>query len=234
MKSLILTAALVFLPAVHADFSNESEAGIVLTGGNSDTQSWHAQDTSQYAFDKNSLRFNGNYLAAKQNDLESAQKWSLGLRFERELAEKVSSFVAQSAEGDKFAGVLQRYNSDIGAKFFLAKREKDFTWDVEAGYRFTHEHTTNALLKDYQKGRIYSEAEKYWAATTSTKLWVEYLPNFTFARGWLFNAEASVSSALNSVFSVKTAYLLNYNNSPASPLARKTDTSFTTSLVAKF
>lgn len=220
--------------SVHAQLSNESEAGVVITGGNTDTQSWNVKDTTKYSLEKNLFKFNGSYLAAKQNDQENAQKWSLGLRYEREISIDVSGFAAQTVEGDKYAGILQRYNSDLGVKHFIFKRDKDLNWTVEAGYRFTHEHTTLETVKDYQKARLYSEVEKYWAETTSTKLWVEYLPNFTESEGWLFNSEASVSSALSSVFSVKTAYLLNYNNAPANPLARKTDTSFTTALVAKF
>jgi len=233
---LYLAAFALFAAGAFAadEFKNDSEAGVVITSGNTKTQSWHLKDGSQYVFDANTMRFDGDYLSARQNGIESAETWSAGLRYERQLEEMLSGFVSQSVEGDKFSGFLQRYNSDLGAKYFLKKKDKDLILFVEGGYRFTHEHDTDGDLHDYQKGRAYVEAEKYWAAATSTKIWIEYLPNFTFARGWLLNGEASVSSAIGSIFSVKSAYLVKYNNSPPSPTAVPTDTTFTTSLVAKF
>ena len=233
-KTLCLGIALTLNGVAFAEFKNQSEAGVVLTGGNAKTQSWNIQSTSHYKLDKNAFRLKGSYLAAKQRDVESAEKWNLELRYERELDADLNGFLAQSVDGDKFAGILQRYNTDLGAKYFLIKKENDLNWLVEAGYRFTHEHNTSGVIQDFQKARVYTEVEKYWAATTSTKFSAEYIPNFTFADGWLLNSEASVTSALSTTLSVKTSYLINYNNSPSVLTAGRTDTTFTTSLVAKF
>jgi putative salt-induced outer membrane protein len=235
MRSFAITALLLLIcPLANAQFKDDSEAGVVITGGNTSTQSYNFTDKTDYLLDANTFRLDGHYLAARSNGVETAENWSAGLRYERALAEMVSAFAAQDVESDKFSGYLQRYNSDLGGKYYFFKKDKDLTFFTEDGLRFTHEHDTNADLHDYLKGRVYLEAEKYWAPTTSTKLWVEYLPNFSFGRGWLLNSEASVSSALSSVFSIKTAYLVKYNNAPPTPTAVPTDTQFTTSLVAKF
>ena len=235
MFRTIFNLMLVSLPiAAHAEWKNESQAGIVITGGNSRTQSLNLKSESQYSFTKNTFRFDANYLQAKQSGVKSAESWMLGLRYERAFRETLSGFLAQSVEGDRFAGILQRYNTDVGAKQYLYKRPKDFEWFLEGGYRFTSEHSSDGIKQNFQKGRLYTEAEKFWASATSTKLWLEYIPNFTRSQAWLFNGEVSASSALNSIFSVKTAYLVKYNNEPPVASAMKTDTAFTTSLVAKF
>lgn len=235
MKCTII-AVLVFLfsGAAFAEFKNESEAGVVITSGNSRTNTYNAKTITQYLFDKNTLRLEASYLQAKQSGVLSAENWLLGLRYERELSEKLSVFLGQSVESDPFAGFLQRYNSDLGAKYYLYKLEKNFVWFAEGGYRFTRENSTGGVHQNFQKARFYTEAEKFWSEATSTKLWVEYIPNFTVSQAWLLNGEASVASALNSTFSVKTAYLVRYNNRPPVAKADKTDTTFTTALVAKF
>ncbi len=222
-----------FAPAALADWKSESEAGVVITSGNSTTQSLNAKSGTEYTFEKNMLRLQGSYLQAKQSGVLSALAWSLGLRYERELSQMLSVFAGQSVEGDQFAGILQRYNSDLGAKYFFYKQPKDFIWFAEGGYRYTKENAVT-YSKGFQKARVYTEAEKNWTATTSTKLWLEYIPNFTLSDAWLFNTELSLSSAINSYFSIKTAYLVKYSNAPASISAKKTDTAFTTALVAKF
>ncbi|RZA09500.1 MAG: DUF481 domain-containing protein [Proteobacteria bacterium] len=228
-----LACLCLFSSAAHADFTNDAELGVIVTNGNSKTQSLSVKDQSRYTWDKNVVQFNALGLRAENNDILSAKNWALALRYERELSSIFNAFAAQSAEGDRFNGIRQRFNSDLGAKYFIYKLEKNITWFAEAGYRFTKENSTAGLRNNFQKARLYTEAEKYWNPTVSTKLWAEYLPNFTVGEGWLFNAEASVSATLTSVFAVKSAYLLRYNNLP--PVAAgKSDTGFTTSLVAKF
>jgi putative salt-induced outer membrane protein len=236
MSRVFLAVAAILLAAAsaHADWKDSSEAGVVVTSGNSKTMSYNLKSSTQYLFDLNTLQLDGSYLQSRNKGVTSAQSWLIGLRFERALSNQWSAFLGQSLEGDRFSGFFQRYNTDLGAKYFLYKLDKDILWFAEAGYRFSRENSTNGTSKNAQKARLYSEAEKFWSKSTSTKLWVEYIPNFTVSQAWLLNGEASVSSALDSTFAVKSAYLVKYNNNPASSGVLKTDTVFTTSLVAKF
>lgn len=231
----LLALCLLLLPAApaHAELKNDAELGFILTSGNSNTSTLSAKDQSRLDFGKDVLQLNAAFLRSRQNDALSAKSWLVGLRYERELSEHFSIFAAQTAEADRFAGIRQRYNSDVGGKYFFRKLEKDFIWFAELGYRFTRENSTQGVHQNLQKARLYTEAEKFWTESTSTKLWIEYIPNFTLTPGWLLNSEASVSSALNSVFAIKSAYLFRYNNRPPAA-AGKTDKALTTSLVAKF
>lgn len=236
MKKKILLAVLgaLFPLTALAKIENSSEAGLVITSGNTETTSYNVKSSTKYLFEPNELQLSGSYLEAKQKGVLSAEYWRIELRYERELTPKWSGLLAQAAEGNIFAGYQQRYNSDVGGKYYFHKEKKELIWFAEAGYRFTREHANSGIWKSFQKGRIFSEAEKYWGPTTSTKLWVEYLPNFTLHEAWQLNGELSISSALSDVFSVKTAYLVKYSNLPATSTALKRDTTFTTSLVAKF
>ncbi len=233
-RLLILPLFLAVFSAQAAELKNESEAGLVVTNGNTQTRSYSVKNKSILTQDKNNYIFSGNWLYATSQGVQSAESWILALRYERELSEKLSVFLQQSVEGDKFAGILQRYNTDVGAKHFFYKTEKDFIWFAELGYRFTSEHTTKGTNESFHKARLYTEAEKYFNETVSSKLWIEYIPNFTETRAWLLNSELSLSAAMNSVFSVKSALLLRYNNQPPVATAKEADTVFTTALTAKF
>jgi len=63
-------------------------------------------------------------------------------------------------------------------------------------------------------------------------LWVEYLPNLDESEDYSLNGEASINAAIDNTFSVKTAYLVKYDNVPAAEY--RTDSLFSTSLIAKF
>lgn len=231
---LTLLLALATLPASASDWSNESEAGVVLVNGNSQSSTYSAKSKTEYTPGKETFSLSGNFLRAKARDVENAESWLVQLRYEHAYTDHLSGFLAQSVEGDKFAGILQRYNSDIGAKYFFYAVEGVGTWFGEAGYRFTREHDTQNTWESLHKARIYTEAEKFWSETVSTKLWIEYIPTLTRFRNWLLNTELSVESDLSTVLSLKTAVLLRYNNTPPRATTQEADTTFTTALVAKF
>lgn len=237
MKWYSLIALLALSASAFADdgkLSHESQAGIVITNGNTHTQNFNLGSETKYAWERSSLALKGNYLRAASSGVVTSLTWLVGLRYEFAFTEKLGGFTAETLEGDQFAGILQRYNTDLGVKYYFQKREHDFTWFGEGGYRYTSEHATTGATKGYQKARLYTEAEKYFTANTSAKLWIEYVPNFTISEQWLLNSEISLSSALNSTFAIKTAYDIRYNHAPVVASAQNTDSTFSTSLVAKF
>jgi len=70
--------------------------------------------------------------------------------------------------------------------------------------------------------------------SSAVKVWAEYLPNLTLSQGYQANGEFSLNATLSSILSLKTAYLLKYNNTPPAPATQYLDRLLTTSLVAKF
>ncbi len=213
-------------------WKSESQAGMVIVTGNTDTNTLNLGQATQYEFSKNILKITAGYLYQKSGEVLSGKSWNLGLRYDRSLSDLHSVFLAESIEGDRFKGIDQRYMTDVGTKYFFSKNDQ-LTWFGEVGYRFTKE---NAITRsrDLHYARAYTEVEKKWNATVSTKYWLEMLPNFSDSNDWQANTELSLSAILTSLFSLKTAYLLRYDNQLNSPATFLTDKVFTTSLVAKF
>jgi putative salt-induced outer membrane protein len=212
-------------------FRNESEVGIVMTSGNSNTKSYNFSQLNKYPFGENLIRFKAKYLSTDADFLTTSRYWTIGLRFERELVDRFSVFGGENAEGNIFGGFAQRYSTDVGGKYFLSRRD-GFYWEVEAGYRYTIENRITGVVEQSFL-RTFSEVNRDWTKTFSTKLNLEILPNLSVKRDYQINTEVSLNSKLHEIFSIKVAYSVRYRNVPPPPATQRNDTQFTTSLVAK-
>lgn len=230
---LILSSALICFQA-QAEWKNQGEAGAVISAGNTRAETYNAKWKTKYVFLPHVLIFDSNFVQSKQKGTLSSRAWLLGLRYEKIFSEELSIFFAESLEGDSFAGYLQRYNTDAGAKHFFLHEAKDIIWIGELGYRFTREHATNDIFRSYQKARLYTEIIKFWSDTVVSRFWIEYTPNFTDNPAWQLNGSLSLSAAITNMFAFKPDYTVKYNNKPVSAATNKLDRVFTTSLVANF
>lgn len=213
-------------------FKAEAEAGAIVVSGNSEAESYAAKGKAVYTYEKNVYSAFGRYLKADSNGVESAHNWEAGVRYERELTDYLGIFAGQKAEGDIYNGYLQRDSSDLGLKYSLIKSD-EMNWIVEAGYRYQKTIPTSGTNTHDNMGRLFTEFNKALDTTLSFKYWAEYLPNFTQTDAYLFNTEVSLNIMLNSMFSLKLGYLLQYQNSIPED-GKYTTTTTTMNLVAKF
>ena len=233
MKLLIA----LFLPLIagvaHAQLTNESEAGIASANGNTQTQTYTFKQLNDYKWDMNVASFKARYLNAKANGIETARYFMSGLRYERQLSDHFGLFTGETFEKDKFAGIEKRLITDAGGKYRLIDSETTKLF-AELGYRYMHEERLDESLAFSNYGRAYSEWEMKWNPNFSSKYWIEYLPNITDNKDWQLNTELSISAVLSSIFALKSGVLVRYDHFPAPGILYKTDTLFTTALVAKF
>ncbi|RZA05145.1 MAG: DUF481 domain-containing protein [Proteobacteria bacterium] len=221
-------------PYAHAELENESEAGVVVTSGNTRTQSVSFKQRTRYEWLKNVLGINGSFLQTKNGGVLTAKRWDFQLRYERELSEKLNVIVAEGVQSDRFAGYLQRLNSDLGPRYIIAREPDLYEVVGEITFRLSREIKTTGVREFRQQGRLFTEYNRQWSSTASSRFWAEFIPSLRTLRDWEFRSELSSSAAFNAIFSLKVAYLLKYDNVPATETALKRDAEFTTSLVAKF
>lgn len=232
LYALLLISSAAFAQEPAAPWTGEAEAGAIVVSGNNDSESYNAKLKTTYSVDKNNYIGFGRYLKTDSLGVESARNWEAGVRYERELTDYFSLFVGQKAESDVFNGYVQRDSTDAGIKYFLTKTDA-ITWTAEAGYRYQVTNPTVGEQSRDSLGRLYTEYNQKVRSDLSFKYWAEYLPNFDDADAYLANTEASLNVMLNSLFSLKVAYLLQYQN--VVPAGTKyTTTTTTMNLVAKF
>ena len=139
-----------FVARADDGLKNESEAGIVTTGGNTETTTVNLKQTITSTSGQNTFKFAGNYLSSTNRGVEQAFTWGLGTRYERALNESWSLFLGQLVESNIYQNIQQRYASDLGAKYIFRNLES-FKWFGEAGYRFTRENYTDGSFKNISR-----------------------------------------------------------------------------------
>jgi putative salt-induced outer membrane protein len=215
-------------------FENESSAGIVVASGNSQSQSFTFKQQNKYFFDQNALVFYADFLRASAFGVLNAFRWNVTLRYERSVAEQMSLIFSQGVTSDRFAGYLQRYNTDIGPRYIILREDKIWDWVGEITARYSREHDLGDIHRERRQVRFFTEIKHQWVPGISSGFYLEWANSIHRFNDWEMKSELSSSAALTSVFSVKLAYLLQYDNIPAVETAQKRDAQFTTSLVAKF
>lgn len=229
--------------SVFAKFSNESEFSLIEASGNSNLETYNLKTTSSFKTEKREYTFGGHYTLGETEDtngtmVESARNWDVNAKYVQDLTHthKTAGFIGIKVEGDKFAGIKRRDNTDLGAKIKIKDEDKEKTF-VEISYRNTIERLIKANSKGedrltFDKGRLYLEYKKD-LQSFSYKFWIEYLPNFTTSEDYQISAEPSILVKLDQTFTLKYSILINYDNLPAENAVRE-DRITAMSIIAKF
>ena len=218
----------------ESKFKGESEASTVVVSGNTNSETYGAKTKNTYTFsDLDAVSVFGKLLKTKTAGVETASAWEAGARYERTFTkDMLSGFLQHKAEHDPYNGVfIQRDSTDLGLKYILTKSD-NFNWLAEAGLRSSKVYTgpTNETLSF---ARFYTEMIYKISPTSSTKFWAELLPNFVRPDEYQYNAELSLSVTISTMFSLKSALLLNHNHAILDP-NKKDTTTWTTALVATY
>lgn len=221
------------MPSVAAELTNQSELSIITTSGNSDLSTYNTKTMSKYAKDNQNFQLGGHYTKGENEGTESASNWDINARYGYIVSKKIGTFVATQYENDNFAGIKYRHNTDVGMSYII-KKSKKTNASAELGYRYRNERLLGQEEADGDsQGRVYLEGSRQNTETLFTMLWVEYLPNISTSKDWQVKFEPSVNFAISSNFSLKVGYLYRYDNKPA-PFTKRYDTTYSTTLIAKF
>jgi len=215
-------------------FSNESDASFVITGGNTNVETYNANSISKYKNSRNQWALSGHYTLGNSNDVENARNWDVKARYDRDIKrDKFSVLVSQQVEGDRFSGYEERYNSDAGLSYNFYESDKG-KFLGELGYRYTVEERVLGEVVHENKARAYLEADRQIHDTLYGKVWIEYVPNFTDNEDYLLSFEPSIAVTLTKVFSLKWAFKGIYDKKPAIASNTNFDYIYTTGLLARF
>ena len=238
--SLLMTGLLVTSLAFAEDstenegkWGHESELSIVNVDGNTTGEITSAKQKTEYKYQQNAYALTGRFVRVRSNNQETARAWDFGARFERMLSPMWSAFLGQTAESDVYSGYLQRDHTDVGGKLFFEKSAPTLFF-AEAGFRYSKTLDTQGGTQHSNGLRLYSEFNRKPSQTLSYKIWLEYLPDLRRSEAYFINAEPSLSVMLSQILSLKTSYLMKYKSITTSATEKQLDTTFTTSIVAKF
>ena len=240
LKKLIHSIPFLFFSVLHSEeapsevkhIKNESEASIVLVGGNSKSESYSAKQETSYTADSHKITAKGHYLMGKSGSQISAENWDIGLRYDFAFHEQLGVYVGESISGDRFKNIHLQYDTDAGLKYtFWKAGDSDYALG-ELGYRLTSYDFVIGQGKTTHYARAYVEAAKSIANNIFGKAWIEYLPNVERTKKYLINFEPSLNVKVTDIFTVKTGFLGKYDSEPTA--SKKFDYTYTMALIAKY
>ncbi len=236
---LVLAAFLSGASIAAEGLTNSSELGIAVAGGNSDSQSFNAKESTAYGFSPADLLKNSaHYLLGKSGGLKSAENWHIDLRYERVLNERFTLFAGPGVEGDKFAGFENRIYADLGGKYFVFPddQKKNYLF-TEAGYRYVYENRVpGAILASASShiARLYIEGSHAIREGIWGRAYFEFLPDLSDTANLIYKFEPSLNVTLSGNLALKLAFQGTYRARPLVVGNKKFDYLYTTSLVANF
>jgi len=205
--------------AQEKKWTDQAELSFVDTGGNTDVTSLSAKNLLKYEFsDELQVAWKLGILYGESDGEKNAESYLSDLRLDYLFTKHLYSFVNAGWSKDKFAGIDSRYYAGPGAgyKFFTGPR-----------------HFFLAEIR-YLGGRAFAEYEYAFTDKNKFSQSVEYLHDFDDSNNYNVNSETALISALSDYLSLKTSYVVKYDNQPVPSTLKETDTILSVTLVVNF
>lgn len=236
LAALLILIFLLPFPLFAAEgedssWSDEAELSYVSTGGNSDTQTVAAKNLLKNKYSESfSSQWKVGMLETRTDDKKTAENYMTELRGDYKLSEHSYMAVITGWMRDEFAGIENRYyiGPALGYSFLTGPKH---ILKSEAGVDYVKEEYIDGSEDDFLRGRIFAEYNYHFSEKNKFLQSVEYLRDLEDSENYNVNTETALIASLNSNLSLKTSYLVKYDNAPVPETLKRTDTIFTVTLV---
>jgi len=233
---ILFMVTLIGTPNGYAEtkkWGDIAELSYVQTSGNTQTQTILLNNTLKYIPNERVIGlWNINILKGETANVQTADRFFTELRADYKWTERRYGFGTISTLKDTFAGLKSRNAVGVGVGYIFIKTAKD-TLMGEVGLIHTMEKLTTQIDRDYLAGRLFG---KFTHAFTEKNMFLqslEYIPDFDQQNNYLVNSETALVANLSGNLSLKTSYLLRYDNEP--PAGKKrADNTVSAAVVANF
>jgi putative salt-induced outer membrane protein YdiY len=220
-------------PALTPGWHGNAGAGLAVTDGNSDTQTYNLSLLVTYDPQKRHVvRIDGLYLKSSASGEATSARSSFGVRDELKLS-RGFLFADGRFQRDRFKDLQYLITPTVGAGLKLVDR-KDLALAVDAGVGLALEKlderdgTTDGALRAGQT-LTWRLSDTASLTQLASALWK--MDDFDDA---FYHVEAGLVTSVNQRLELKLAALVDVKNKPASAAIVKTDKALLASLVFKF
>lgn len=234
---LLTTLFIVPVSTVWADapgtWKDQAELSYVDTSGNTDVTTLAAKNKLSYQFTE---RITGlwkvDILNGKSDGERNAESYYSEVRGDYACTELLFYYAQASWLKDRFADIDSRTILGAGSGYKFLTGPKHFLVG-EAGLTYTMEELTDDSDDQYVGGRLFGQYDYQINDTSKFTQSAELFLDLEQMSNYRLNTETALITALNSVLSFKTSYVIKYDNEPADGTDH-TDTIMAASLVANF
>ncbi|WP_457599908.1 DUF481 domain-containing protein [Hydrogenivirga sp.] len=214
-------------------WSAHIELSYVNTSGNTNTQTLSEKLEVKREGKVNRFFLKNSALYATQDDRETANRFDVNGRWERLFSERFFGFLTAGYERDKFSGYEYKWNGGPGVGYDLLKTERH-----EIKTLLSTLYYYNRIEDDGIDNYATLKAEAYyqWKVLENLKFKedLNYIVNLSDTKTYFVNSDTSLEVKVNEHISLGVGYKVAYQNKPPSPGVKRTDTTFSTSLIIDF
>ncbi|MFO7963462.1 MAG: DUF481 domain-containing protein [Desulfobacterales bacterium] len=239
-RLLILALILFIFLAPHAraaekekKWSDEAELALVDTGGNTNTTSLSAKNRLEYEFTN---RITGTWEAAvlygASESETSAERYASEIRVDYLCTDRLYTAAFAGWEKDRFDGLDNRFYAGptVGYKFLIGPRH---FFKFESGLNVVYEAYTDETEENFVKGRGFGEYRYSFSEKTNFTQTLELLTNVQEMSDYDLRSKTSLLTSISDLLSLKTSYVLDYDNDPPAG-TEYTDRFLSVTLVVNF
>jgi putative salt-induced outer membrane protein len=132
---LIAAAMLAAAPA-HAQWSSKSQAGFVMSRGNTETETANAKFEVGYEIEKWKHNFDSSFLYGRSSQITTGQRWDATWQSDHKVSERFFWFGALRYEEDRYSGFNYQGTVSAGAgRAFIDNDDTKFSGQLGVGLR---------------------------------------------------------------------------------------------------
>lgn len=234
---LIITATAYAEEEPVKKWSNETELSFVDTDGNTELMTLSAKNLLSYNItDKFSSAWKLNILYSEDSGEKTSENYNTELKFSYLFTDRLFVLYTIGGSRDTFSGIRYRINTGPGMGYKFINGPKHFLLS-ELGGEYVKEENTERIEDEYARGRALAKYEYEFTKKNKFLQSVEYLQSFEESEDYNIISITAITSAINSILSMKAGYEIRYDNQPAvenNEVLEKTDRILTIALVINF
>ncbi len=231
--------------AEEKPFSGEGEIGLLLTNGNSDTESVNAKLGLKYETGKmlSEAKIAALYSSeetetdGEKEDKVSAEKYNYFAKVGYKFNEANYAFITGAYEDDRFSGYDYRTAFTVGYGRKVIQNDKvNLNIELGPGYRYDKQHrhwVDGELVEDIENEAIFRGYGMFSYKFTDTASFQQDLTVETGSDNTVTESITAVKSQIIGAVSMKASFTLTHNSSPPED-TDKTDTETALTLVYDF
>jgi len=185
----------------------------VSTGGNSDAQTLAGAEKLEHKTTAWLFTQRGAAVWGTSNGIESANRYLVELRADRELSKRVAIYGLLGWTRDPFAAVNRRFDEGVGLVAHVIL-PTPHTLDVQAGGGMAQRKTTLDENEEFATGRVAGYYKYEFRPKTYFETENVYLHNFDKPDDYEVQSRLAVVAALANSIGVKMGYSYRYRNQP--------------------
>jgi len=214
-------------------FSFRFEGSYVQTSGNTNTETFSEKIEAKYNGEVYRALIKNSALLTRQDRRETANRFDVSSRVERLFTERFFGFGSVSYERDRFSGYDYKLSGGPGIGYDLIRTDHHELKTL-LSYIYYYNRTAEGVLQQYPTLKAEANYLAHLRDNLRLKEYLSYIVNLSDRETYFINSETSLEVKINRYLSLGVGYKLAYQNKPPEPGIKRTDTTFSTSLIVDF